>query len=91
MLAERGSKGNVIGMSCPDPLDRIKNDSSLCMLNEFTKSKMNDLKMMKAKGGHSWPPVNVEEISTMFNAAISVQRPGLGAVAVFRDPSAWRR
>ena len=27
---------------------------------------------MKAKGGLSWPPVNVEEKNTMFNAAISV-------------------
>ena len=33
---------------------------------------MNDLKLMKTKGGHSWPPVNVEEKIMMFNAAISV-------------------
>ncbi|HEX6172045.1 MAG TPA: hypothetical protein VFZ33_20320 [Chitinophagaceae bacterium] len=26
MLEERGSKVNVSGLSCPDPLDRIKND-----------------------------------------------------------------
>ena len=26
MMAERGSKVNVLGVSCPDPMDRIKND-----------------------------------------------------------------
>ena len=83
MLEERGSKVTVRGVSCPDRLDRIKNDSSLCGLNEIAKSKMNDLNLMKAKGGHSWPPVNVEERSTMFNAAISVQRSELAAVLVF--------
>ena len=62
MMEECGSKVNVTGVSCPDPMDRIKNDSSLCKMNEFAMSKMNDLKLMKAKGGHSWPPVNVRGI-----------------------------
>jgi hypothetical protein len=29
-------------------------------LNEIAKSKMNDLSLMKAKGGHSWPPLLCE-------------------------------
>ena len=59
MMEERGSKVNVTGVSCPDPMDRIKNDISLCKLNIIAKNKMNDLKLMKAKGGHSWPPMIV--------------------------------
>jgi len=32
---------------------------------------------MKVKGGLSWPPENVEEKNTMFNAAISVHHVNL--------------
>ena len=60
MLEERGSKVNVPGVSCPDPLDRIKNDSSLYKLKVVAKNKMNDLNLMKVKGGHSWPPMFVQ-------------------------------
>ena len=40
---------------------------------------------MKVKGGLSWPPVNVEEKNTMFNAAISVHRIRLGDVGAFEN------
>ena len=65
MMAERGSKGKVIGVSCPDPMDRNKNDSSLCMLNEFANDKKNELNLMNAKGGHSWPPILCNGFSDM--------------------------
>ena len=53
------------------------------MFNEIAKGKMNDLMLMKVKGGHSWPPVNVEEKIMMLNAAISVQRTGIAAGGTF--------
>ena len=83
MLEERGSKVNVTGVSCPDPLDRIKNDSSLCKLKVFAKNKNKDLNLITAKGGHSWPPIMCEEKCRVCYAAISVQRFRLGEELVF--------
>jgi hypothetical protein len=57
MMPDCGQKGNVHGMSYPDPMDRIKNDSGLYRLSEFAKSKMNYLKLIKGKGGHSYPSI----------------------------------
>ena len=56
-------KSSVTGVSCPDPMDRNKNDYSLCKKKKIANSKMNDMKLMKAKGGHSWPPILCKEIS----------------------------
>jgi hypothetical protein len=64
-MADSGSKQKVHGASCPNPMDRIKNDSGLYRLNEFAKSKMNYLKLMKGKGGHSWPPILSKDFSEL--------------------------
>jgi hypothetical protein len=51
-------------------------------MKDFTNSKMNDMKLKKAKGGHSWPQVMCEEI------AECAMRPFLSIVEAF--VKAWK-
>jgi hypothetical protein len=53
-------------------MDRKKNDSNLCKIKEITTSKMNDLNLMKVKGGHSWPPILCEEICDVLCGHLSI-------------------
>ncbi len=53
-------KRNCLPGVMPRSDGQIKNDPSLCELKEIAISKVNDLNVMKAKGGHSWPPTHVQ-------------------------------
>jgi len=48
-------------------------------LKVFAKNKKNDLNLMNAKGGHSWPPILCEEISDVLCGHFC---PSLGICAV---------
>jgi len=39
MMEERGSKVNVYGVSCPDPMDRIKNDRAFARGKKLQRIK----------------------------------------------------